>query len=42
MGIVTVKELLGHTNINCTTRYAHFKMTTSTALQYGDCGPVTK
>jgi integrase len=21
--IVTVKELLGHTNINCTMRYAH-------------------
>jgi hypothetical protein len=23
MDIVTVKELLGHTNINCTMRYAH-------------------
>ena len=32
--IVTVKELLGHTNINCTTGYAH-SMTTPGAELYG-------
>ena len=39
--IVTAKDLLGHTNINCTMRYAHSKDDAKSAAR-GGCGPMTE